>query len=228
MVVMTDDPNDTQLSRLLQHAGHELRNPLGAVSGYIRMLLKEQAGPISESQKRLLLEAQRSAGRLKDLLDEISLLAKIERGEEPLHRAPVELTQVIRDAIASLPEQPDRVVTVEVRPTADVALNGDAARLKRALIAILFALRRELITAGPLVVHVANASREAVITIADTGEIEALTDVPVAALSPFVEFRGGCGVALPIARRIIEQHDGRLYGAGPESKASAVIRLPLT
>ena len=228
MIHMTDDPTDTQLSKLLQHAGHELRNPLGAVSGYIRMLLKEQAGPISDAQKRLLTEAQRSSGRLTDLLDEISHLAKIERGEEPLKRGSIALGRVIDEAIGSLPEQPDRTVPVNMRATEEITLQGDPARLKRAVRSVLFALRREVITSGPLTVLLSTASGEAVIAIGDSEDVEALGQMTTESLAPFMEFRGGCGLSLPIARRIIEQHRGRLYGAGPESKASAVIRLPLT
>src|SRR5688500_5416666 len=153
MVVMTDDPNDTQLSRLLQHAGHEIRNPFNAVIGYIGMLLKEQAGPISDAQRKLLVEAQRASGRLTGVLDQVSHLARMERGEEPLKRTRVDLRQVVDAAIAGLPEQ-DRAVPVEVRSAGQIMLNGDPRRLERALTSVGFALRREVITDGPLIVQV--------------------------------------------------------------------------
>jgi signal transduction histidine kinase len=229
MALMLDDPNDTPLSKLLQHSGHEIRNPFNAVIGYIGMLLKQQAGPITEPQRKLLTEAQRASGRLTSVLDQISHLAKMERGEEPLKRKPSDLRQLIDEAIAVLPEQPDRLVPVpvEVRSPSRVVVNGDPARLKRALTAVLFALRRELITNGPLIVQVGTAGTEAVIAIGDGPDVEALAEASIGSLSAFDEFRGGCGLNLPIARRIIEQHQGRLYGAGPKNMASAVIRLPL-
>ena len=227
MVGMTDDPNDTQLSRLLQHAGHEIRNPFNAVIGYIGMLLKQQAGPISDAQRKLLVEAQRASGRLTGVLDQVSHLARMERGEEPLKRTRVDLRQVVDDAIAGLPEQ-DRAVPVEVRSAGQIMLNGDPRRLERALTSVVFALRREVITDGPLIVQVGTTGEEAVVAIGDVEEVQALAEAPSASLSPFPEFRGGCGITLTIARRIIEQHHGRLHGAGPGKKASAVIRLPLT
>lgn len=228
MIVMADDQSDPPLSRLLQHAGHELRNPLGAVTGYLRMLAKEQAGPLSERQRTLVNEALKSSGRLHDVLNEISHLARIERGEEPLKPAAIELDAVIEAAIEALPEEPDRTIEVELERENPVGLTGDRDRLTLAFTAVLFAVRRELATADRLIVKLVRDGREAVIAIAAPDQVDELAASPLASLSPFTEYRGGCGLKLSIARRIIEQHEGQIYGKGDDQRAMAVIRLPLT
>lgn len=225
---MTDDTTDTQLGRLLQLSGHELRSPLGAVSGYIRMVLKGQVGPITESQERILKEAERSCGRLKNVLDEMSLLARMERGEEGVKRTEFDLGELLEEAIADLPESTDRVVVVELRRNGAVRLTADPARIKLALSSVLFALRRELVDTDRLVVTIGRKDRDARIAIGAADQVDTLASAPADALAPFDDFRGGCGLRLPIARRIIEQHKGGIYGAGPSSRASAVLRLPLT
>lgn len=222
---MSDDAAEPPLSRLLQHAGHELRNPLGAVIGYMRMLLKRQAGEISEAQERLLNEALRSSGRLHGVLDEISLLAKIDRGEEPLRPAKVELGKVVNEAIASLS---DDTASIDLQMNGRIPMKADAQRLKSALAAVLFALRRELVTTERLVARLDTAAGHAIIVIAPAGEVEALAREPRQVLTPFNDYRGGCGLRLAIARRIIEQHKGTIHGKGPDNKAVAVVRLPLT
>ena len=226
---MGDGVSDTELGRLLQLAGHELRSPLGAVSGYIRMVIKGQLGPVSESQERILKEAERSAGRLKTVLDEMSLLARIDRGEEPFKPADVELGALIEEAIADLPEQPDRPVTVELQRNGPVHVRADRAGLKRAISAVCFALRRELIDTDRLIVKIQPGDGEVTIGIAGDDVVDSLLARGEADLAPFDEpLRGGCGLKLPIAQRIIERHHGLIRSAGPDSKASALVRLPLT
>ena len=226
---MGNGVSETELGRLLQLAGHELRSPLGAVSGYIRMIIKGPLGPVSESQERILKEAERSAGRLKTVLDEMSLLARIDRGEEPFKPAEVELGALIEAAIADLPELPDRTVTVELQRNGPVRLRADEAGLKRAISAVCFALRRELIDTDRLIVRIEPRDGEVTIAIAGDAVVDSLLARGEAELAPFDDpLRGGCGLKLPIAQRIIERHHGVIKSAGPDSKASAVIRLPLT
>jgi signal transduction histidine kinase len=46
--------------------------------------------------------------------------------------------------------------------------------------------------------------------------------------APFDEWRGGMGLALPVARRVIDAHGGALWSAeGGHSKAACALRLPL-
>jgi signal transduction histidine kinase len=47
---------------------------------------------------------------------------------------------------------------------------------------------------------------------------------------PLDEMRGGLGLALPFARRVIERHGGRVWSPAPDSgrsAAAAIISLPL-
>ena len=77
--------------KLLSLAVHEFRTPMTVVAGYIRMLLKERAGPLTEPQRRLLEEAEKSCGRLSALLAEMSDLSGLEGGTAPFNRAPLDV-----------------------------------------------------------------------------------------------------------------------------------------
>ncbi len=84
---MTTMPaSDVTTAKLLSLGVHELRTPVTVAAGYIRMLLKEQAGPLSERQRKLLDEAEKSCGKLAALVADMSELAKFEAGEIALSR----------------------------------------------------------------------------------------------------------------------------------------------
>jgi signal transduction histidine kinase len=77
---MSYPPVDPRWPKVLSLAVHEFRTPLTVVAGYIRMLLKERAGPVPDQQRRLLEEAEKSCGRLSALLAEVSDLSGLEAG----------------------------------------------------------------------------------------------------------------------------------------------------
>ena len=227
---MDAEDQDARWHRLLSLAVHEFRTPITVVAGYIRMILKERAGPVSDSQKRLLEEAERSCGRLSALVAEMSDLASLERADAPLKRTTVELLPLLDGVVAALPPVQDREVTVEVQRGVPVSISADPVRLQTALMSVLVALRRELVTSDRLVVRSdvvdTGGARMARLSIGDAESIGETAAADPAGLSRFDEWRGGSGLSLAIARRIIGQHGGALLSPPGNGRAGAVVTLP--
>jgi signal transduction histidine kinase len=201
------------------------------VAGYLRMLLKERAGPISEQQRRLLEEAERSCGRLSALLSEVSDLLGLEAGTASFNRSRLNLRAVLRDSVAALPELPDRIVAVELATgSGECTITGDAARLTAAFTAVIAALRRELVTSDRLFVHEHSRRHDGLdvswIAVGDAERIATLSGADNESLTTFDEWRGGVGLSLAIARRIINAHNGTIWSPVQESKAGAVVVFP--
>jgi signal transduction histidine kinase len=227
---MTDAAADPKWHRLLSLSVHEFRTPITVVAGYIRMLLKDRAGALTEQQRRLLEEAEKSCGRLSALVAEMSELSSLEAGTGSFNRTNLDVATLLEEAIASLPQLPDREVGVELSSNGTAAVQGDPARLKASFRSLLTALRRELVTSNQLYVRQSTREHEGrpVVWIAfgDAEQIERLVTAEPAALSTFDEWRGGCGLSLAIARRVIGVHEGIMWSAGESSKAGAVVMLP--
>lgn len=228
---MSEDPVDPRWPKLLALSVHEFRSPLTVVSGYIRMLLKDRAGPLTDQQKRLLEETAKACARLSDLLTETSDVAHLEDGRVSLNRQRIDLGTALREAVETLPPLPDREVAVQLEmPAGPWPINGDTVRLTRALQAIVAALRREVVTDAPLVVRARryrDAGRDQYeIAIGEPAAIATFDAHPNADLAPFDEWRGGCGLSLPLARRVLNAHNGHVLSAPDGRKTAALIRLP--
>src|ERR1043165_5172783 len=102
------DPIDPRWPKILSLSVHEFRTPVTVVAGYIRMLLKDRAGALNDQQRRLLEEAEKSCGRLSALLAEVSKLSNFEAGTAPLSKGAIDIVSVVKEAVGSLPELPDR------------------------------------------------------------------------------------------------------------------------
>jgi signal transduction histidine kinase len=226
---MPDTPPDPRWPKLMSLAVHEFRTPLTVVAGYVRMLLKDRAGPVSDQQRKLLEESEKACARLSGLLMEASDLANLEAGNGSLNRQATDLRRILQQAIDRLPVLPDREVpvTLETGETA-APIQADAARLPLALASIVAASRRELVGGETLIVRVEQAEEGAPahrILIGDRETVEVFQS-NAADLPFFDEWRGGCGMTLPVARRIVNAHGGTVWSPPDGRRAGALVVLP--
>ena len=228
---MMNGSRDDRWPRLLSLSVHEFRTPMTVVAGYIRMLLKDRAGALNDQQRRLLEEAEKSCGRLSALLAEMSDLSNLEDGSAPFNRSATDLRTILSDAIATLPEVPDRHIDVDLSTgSGSATIQGDPVRLKTAFTSLVIALRRELVASTKLFVRERSGEFQekpvSWIVFADADHIAELEAAMPERLTTFNEWRGGCGLGLPVARRIIESHGGAIWSPSEGSMTGAVVVLP--
>ena len=231
---MSTDMGAERLSHMLSLSVHELRTPVTVVAGYLRMLLREQAGPLTEKQRKMLEEADKSCGRIGALVAEMSELGKLEAGELSIARQDVDLSQLTAELASELQEGRDRGVQLELRGVdRPVMVTADRTRLAVVVKTIVHAALRERGEPGVVVVTCAalgeTAPPWAVLAVGEESLIPTLIDTARSEVSPsFDEWRGGLGLAMPLGRRVIEAHGGALWSSpGPQSRSGTGLRLPL-
>jgi signal transduction histidine kinase len=234
--------------RAMSLAVHELRTPVTVVAGYLRMLIREQGGPLTEKQKKMLEEAERSCSRISALVAEMSELGKLEGRELALSQQEVDLAALVAELASGMHEGEDRGVRLEVRGTRPVMVTGDRTRLTAALKALMHSALRERGEPGVIVVETSEVRDTtppwAVVAIADASLVGELAAHARQTPPPFDEWRGGLGMALPVARRVIETLGGALWSPvktqdshaggnpvdaapGVSSRAACALRIPL-
>ncbi|MGE3404200.1 MAG: sensor histidine kinase [Vicinamibacterales bacterium] len=224
---------DELFPRAMSLAVHELRTPVTVAAGYLRMLLKEQAGPITDKQRKMLEEAERACGRIGALVAEMSEMGKLESRELQIARAPFDLDALVAEVASDMHEGHDRGVQLDLRGAGQpVMVTGDRARIVTAVRALTHATLRERGEPGTVVATVATATGSpawGVFAVGDADAIDALVAGAGTATSDgFDEWRGGMGLALPVARRVVDALGGALWSAaGDRPRAGSALRLPL-
>jgi signal transduction histidine kinase len=184
-------------------------------------------------------EAEKSCARLVAIVAELSDIGKLDSGVAKLASQPTELFALIEKVAELVHEARDRAVHLTLSGPSDGAeITGDPTRLRTAFDAIFRAILRE--KGGPTTVAAErrlvtrDGRRSAVLIVADQERVqEAYEREP----APFDDKRGGLGLALPLARRVIEGHGGAIWspaavgGAGdtadPLARGSVIISIPL-
>jgi signal transduction histidine kinase len=228
--------------QLISLAVHEFRTPASVVGGYLRMLQKD-TDALSDRQRKMIDEAEKSCARLVAIVEELSVVGKLDAGMVKLARQPVDLFTLVDEVAVLVQEARDREVRLEVQgPNAGATMVGDATRLRTALDAIFRAILREKPGQCTVIaerrIEAIDGKPAAILIIAEDGSVQAAYDRQS---GPFNEKRGGMGLSLPLARRVIEAHGGRLLAPVPLDvpepgqeprdplwRGSAIISLPIT
>jgi signal transduction histidine kinase len=209
------------------------------VGGYLRMLQKDQDPAMSDRQRRMIDEAEKSCARLVAIIGELSDVGKLDGDSVTLAQTPLDLFSLVEKVAELVQEGSERDVRFKLfGPSNGASITGDETRLVAAFDAVFRAILRE--KPGPAVV-VAERRIEpgherpcAVLIVADEGCVqEAYGREP----GPFNDGRGGMGLALPLARRVIEGLGGRIWSPAntsgdadspdPLARGSAIISFPL-
>ena len=212
---------------LLALIAHELRSPAAVVAGYLRLLRQQESIP--EPSRKMIEEADRSCARLLHLVKELSDLADL-TGRAPVSCAPVPVFTLWDEVVKAASSNGKTSATLIFAPDDQRAsVKGDAGRLKQAFAALLAAMLRER-GAEPPEIH-GFVSREgdgpsAVIALGDPG-ITSRRDVLVDRPEPFDRWRGGTGLSLPIACRIVEACGGRIWSLPQNSRGACALSLPV-
>jgi two-component system, OmpR family, sensor histidine kinase SenX3 len=221
-------------AQLLSLAVHEFRTPVSVVGGYLRMLQRDTEQPLSDRHRKMVEEAERSCARIVALIGELNEVSKLDDPIAPLPQESFDLFAVVKEVAGETHEASDRGVQLKMRgPSSGAPLKGDLVRVHRAVSSLVRAVLREQQDGGVVVAECRlthDRSRPtAIVAIANESEVAAALD---ASPTAFDERRGGLGLILPIARRVIEHHGGQLWSPPSEkvgfgSKSAVVLSIPV-
>lgn len=214
-------------------ASRELRAPLTDVQMAIHLLLEGSPGPLTGKQQEILEASREDAARLDHLMRELLELARMDGSAAAPSPVPTRLSTLIGDALEPLRLSVDarglRLI-VDVPPDLpQIGLDREAiARLLSQLVSNASAATP---AGGTITISAARRGDAIAITVADTGSgipHEKLSRIfePFAAASEAP--RGGAGLGLPIARRIVEAHGGQLTVESVEGHGTTfTLTMPL-
>ena len=214
---------------------HALRTPLGAVLGWAKALQLRRSD--EATLQRGLDAIARNAELQAKLLDDMVDAERVLSGKVGLAPQPLDLAALVSAAIeAARPPANAKGLRLEasLEPPADT-FAGDPERLRQVVDALLANAIKFTPTGGHVEVRLRPSGHDVELLVEDDGagiEPSRLARVfqrhdPADPLS--LRSRGGLGLALPVAHRLVELHGGSLgaASAGSGRGAAFTVRLPL-
>lgn len=159
--------SEEKLRRFVADASHELRTPLTAIRGFAEL---HRQGAIKGEEKtaELIRRIEQESIRMSSLVEDLLLLARLDQSRE-ITMDPVDVTTVIKEAVASARAAgPDHEILMEL-PSEDLFVLGDSLRVHQ-VVANLLANARTHTPAGTKVTVSAHQDDSGTyISVSDTG-----------------------------------------------------------
>jgi signal transduction histidine kinase len=207
---------DQVKSDLVATVSHELKTPLTSIRLVLHLLLEETIGPLTPKQAELLLDARDNAERLRDRINRLLDLARLEQKREAFDlrpETPASLLEAAAEAIR--PRAADKGVEVVLDVPPDLPLvSVDGQRLGYALGNLLDNALNYTDRGGRITLAAAAAGETVLLSVADSG-----MGIPPEHLPHVFDkfFRvpgrsqhGGTGLGLAIVREIVTAHGGTI------------------
>ena len=217
------DANQHSQKIFFQNASHELRTPLMSIQGYAEGI-REGVVPDTKAAAAII---QTESGKMKELVDDILTLARVEDFKQALDLEELSISDLLYDVSWRLKSKADSAglkFVHDFQATDDQVL-GDEALLERAISNILNNALRYARTTINLSIQAAENGLE--IDLSNDGEAIDPDDVGHIFERFYKGKNGNFGIGLAMTKEIIERHGGRISVQSDQTATTFQIFLPL-
>jgi PAS domain S-box-containing protein len=222
-------------SEFMASMSHELRTPLHTIIGFSELLAEQIQGPLNDKQQRFLGHILQDSRHLLELINDVLDLSKIEAEQLVLQLASFNFAGCVDEVLAGIEQQAQaRRIQVERRAIYSGSIRADRLRLKEILYNLLSNALKFTPEGGNVWLEAARRGDELEITVGDTG-IGIPAEEHANIFEKFYQVgnttrgvREGTGLGLPITRRLVEMHGGRIVvKSAPQVGSEFTLTMPL-
>jgi signal transduction histidine kinase len=201
---------------------HDLRAPLRHINSFSAMLQEEFGSMLPEKARAYLERIEKASSRMGELIDDLLQLSRVSRAE--MRQVPVNLSDIARHVTEMLQgTRPDRAVEYLIAD--GMVAMGDPTLLRLALENLLGNAWKysELQASARIEFGRETVDGDEVYFVKDNGAGFDMAYVDKL-FHPFQRLHGqefeGTGIGLATVRRIVERHNGRIWGEGKEGEGA--------
>lgn len=221
-------------TRMIRMASHDLKNPLGVITGYLEMLADNGENLPIETRTRFLRQMGRAADEMLAIVSDILDLERMRRGQIELQPFVInnKLTEL---ALFFSNKAQDQNMTFETDIiSTPLTVNGDEDQLHHAISNLIDNAIKYTPQGGSIRVSLSNSGEYAHIEVKDTGYGIPAESIPklfqefYRVRSKATEHIDGTGLGLSLVKAVIVSHRGKIWVESTEGKGTTFfVDIPL-
>jgi len=206
-------------SDFISTVSHELRTPLAIIKQLVALIFEEAVGSINNKQKEIIKKVEDNIKRLKNLIDDLLDMSRIERNKLELNYSLINFCDLLKDSESfykKLAEEKGIDLNYHL-PKKDINLFIDIDRINQVVANLINNAIKFTEEDGNISVEIKVLETKVRVGVIDTGIGIAKSDLPqlfnrfVQVSNAGVAGKKGVGLGLSIVKELIERHGGEVW-----------------
>jgi len=229
VTVLHDITLEKEIDRMkddfLHSITHDLRNPMTSIRGFLKFLLDNVGGPLTDQQRKMVEIMDRASLRLLNMINDILDLAKLESGRIELNLSDTNLNEIANKVIELLqPQIVKKNIKINIVTENEIpVIKSDSGLIERVINNLVGNAIKFTPEEGTITISMKDKQDRVEISVIDTGE-----GIPKEFINKiFDKFgqvtgqrKGGTGLGLTICKYIVEAHKGKIWVESELGKGS--------
>jgi len=199
---------------------HEIRAPLNSIMGFSQLLLENTTGPLTEKQRDFIARIERSGSHLRDMINDVLDISKIESKKMTLSLREVNLVKVIDSVFDFFYEEASLkkiLFAVTDKPKEPLLVTCDELKIRQVLYNLLSNAIKFTPSGGHIAMSLKKGPEGAIICIDDSGpgispEFQKVIFTPYEQTGRTTNTESkGTGLGLAISKQFVTMHGGKIY-----------------
>ena len=224
-------------SDFLGNMSHELRTPLNSINGFSEVLYDGTFGPLNDKQKTYINNILTSGQHLLSLINQILDLSKVESGKMNLALSSVPMKNLLTEISCLLADTVEKKkLHMRLEINADLPdIEADELKVKEIVYNLLSNAVKFTPEGGKIGMMAKKTGSDIEVTVWDTGvgiaveNMDKIFEGFFRVDTPFSRVTEGTGLGLPLSKKLVELHGGKLFveSAGLNKGTTVKFTLPV-
>ncbi len=210
--------------------GHELRNPLNAISAAVDVLHHgDMPNPLANSARGII---RRQTLHLSHMIGDLLDMTRILSGKTALVCEPIDLALLVRRTLDTLLLNGETSRHTVESELGEAWVRADAGRLEQVVTHLVGNALKYTPSGRRIAVAVQGQGDEVVLSVVDEGDgiapelLPRVFDLFVQGTRALDRRAGGLGIGLTLVKRLVELHGGTVSAASSPAGSRFEVRLP--
>jgi two-component system CheB/CheR fusion protein len=222
-------------SEFLANMSHELRTPLNSINGFSEVLYDETFGPLNEKQKKYVNNVLTSGKHLLLLINQILDMAKVEAGKMKLTLSILSMKGLLNEIsllVADMVSKKKIEMLLEIDEDLP-DIEADELKVKEVMYNLLSNAVKFTPEGGKIGMRAKKVDAGVEVVVWDTGvgialeNMEKIFEGFFRVDTPYSRVTEGTGLGLPLSRKMVELHGGKLFVESEGLNCGTSIRFTL-